>query len=324
MNFKKLHSWKKEFFKFFKFLKSKKQLRIKFILLILLFLIQPTQNFYSKLVLKSGRPVYRKIDIDLPEVSLYPVNITGKAPPYFSAQSAVIVDVPSMTVIFSKNPDTSLLPASTTKIMTALVALDHWQVNNVLEVKNVLQVGQTMKLVEGEKITVENLLYGLLVQSGNDAAYTLADNYPGGFDNFIKKMNEKSQELNLNSTFYLNPAGIEANGHLTTAHDLAILASYALKNEMIAKIVAIPSITVTDVSFQIQHELNNINQLVGKVPGVKGVKTGWTENAGECLVSYIERDEKQVLIVVLNSQDRFVDTTALINWVFNNFSWEAT
>lgn len=317
-------SYLKQFQKFLQFIQLKKTRRLKFFLLTFFFLLLPTQNHDLYLKIPLGKSVIRSVNIQLPKISLYPVNATGQPAPFLTAFAALVIDVPSKTIIFAKNTDYRLFPASTTKIMTALVALDQWQLDDILEVKTVYHIGQTMGLEKGEKITLENLLYGLLVQSGNDAAYTLAENYPGGVQKFVVAMNQKGKELNLRQTNFKNPTGVDTYGHLTTVHDLGILASEAMKNKTFAKIVATSTITVSDITGEIQHELENINQLVGKVSGVKGVKTGWTENAGECLVAYTKRDKGEIISVVLGSNDRFKETQALIEWVFKNFTWEAT
>lgn len=311
-----------KFLTFWQFLNKQKIRKINFFLLIAIFLLFPTQNYYAKLNINAGRPVVRDVDIQLPEVKEYPQNINGVSPPTLSARAALVIDVPSKTIIFAKNPDEKLFPASTTKIMTALVTLQHYNLDDVLEVKTINDIGMTIKLEKGEKLTVENLLYGMLVGSGNDAAYTLAENYPGGVTVFLNKMNEKATQLNLLGTFFQNVTGLESWEHLTTAHDLAVLTAEALKNKTFTKIVSTYKITIVDITGEHLHELENVNKLLGQDIGIKGVKTGWTENAGECLVAYIERNNKQILTVVLGSNDRFGETVQLADWVLNgNFIW---
>ena len=234
----------------------------------------------------------------------------------------MIVDVDSSVVMFERNANLLLSPASTTKIMTALVALDTYDLGDVLTIKNVLSDGQSMKLFVGEKMTVENLLFGTLVSSGNDAAYALADNYPGGVAAFVAAMNEKAKELKLTQTHFTNPMGFDDADHKMSAMDLANLARVALANPVVAKMVAIPQITISDVSHTYYHALVNINELLGKIPGVGGIKTGWTEEAGENLVTLVDRNGHKVILVVLHSDDRFAETTALIDWIFGNFRWE--
>ncbi|MBI3955942.1 D-alanyl-D-alanine carboxypeptidase, partial [Candidatus Gottesmanbacteria bacterium] len=214
-------------------------------------------------------------------------------------------------------------PASTTKILTALVALDAYSLDDVLTVKTLMNNGQTMKLVSGERMTVENLLYGTLIQSGNDAAWALAENYPGGVSAFVAAMNEKAKALHLTQSRFTNPVGFDDPNHTMTPMDLARLATVALSHKTIAKMVAIPQITISDVTHTYFHNLTNVNQLLGKIPGVGGIKTGWTEGAGENLVTLVERGGRRVIIVVLKSKDRFTDTTKLIDWVFVNHRWES-
>lgn len=280
----------------------------------------PGQNYLQTLVINPG--VVRSYHIPPLPTSLYAVS-DGTPAPTLSAESIVIQDAGSSNILYAKNPDLPLLPASTTKIMTALIALDYYNLANVLTIRNEDRaVGSTMKLYKGEEITVESLLYGLLVGSGNDAALALADNFPGGYDAFILAMNEKAAALHLNNTVYTNVSGVESYGHATTARDLSILAQEAVKNPIINRIMQTQSITVTDVSGQVSHPLINTNQLLGKIQGVIGLKTGWTENSGECLVTYISRDGHDIVLVILNSADRFGETTRLIDWVYRHHTWQ--
>jgi len=320
---KQIFSCSSQLSRFINFIKDDKKRKTKFFLTVFFFLLIPTGNAYVYLKIPPGKPVVRQSEVALPDTALYPLNLTGQPVPFLTARAVLVIDAPSKAVIYQKNEDYQLPPASTTKIMTALVALDHWRLDDVLEVKTVYNIGQTMELEQGEKITVENLLYGLLVQSGNDAAYTLANNYPGGLTGFVEEMNNKARELYLSETFFTNPIGIDNGNHLTTVHDLALLASQAMENKVFAQIVATAEITVVDASGQINHQLENINQLVGEVEGLKGVKTGWTSNAGECLVTYIEREKGRIITVILGSQDRFGETRQLIDWVYSNFDWQA-
>lgn len=208
--------------------------------------------------------------------------------------------------------------------MTALVALDYWQdLDTVLTVKNEDRaIGQTIDLVKGEQLTVGNLLKGILIHSGNDAALALADNYPGGYSSFVTAMNQKANDLHLENTTYKNPSGIEQYGHVTTPRDLAILAGVAMSNPIIANIVGTKFTTISNTTGEIVHPLESTNELLGAIPGLRGLKTGWTENAGECLVSYIERDGHPVVIVILHSLDRFGETTKLVDWVYSHHAWQ--
>jgi D-alanyl-D-alanine carboxypeptidase len=252
-----------------------------------------------------------------------PVLAAETAFPVISAQGALAVDINSGVPLYEKNADAPLLPASTTKIITALVALDFYKLDQVLTVGSGVNVdGQKMGLYPGEEIKFEDLLYGLLVYSANDAAETLAQDYEGGYKAFIGAMNAKVVELSMTNSHFDNPVGLDTDDQHSTARDLVRASEVAMRNPEFAKIVGTKQITVTDVTGKSIYNLKNINELLGKVPGVLGVKTGWTENARENLVTYIERDGHRVIIAVLGSQDRFGETKELIDWIFSSYQWQ--
>ena len=251
-----------------------------------------------------------------------PVLSETSAFPVISAQASVAVDLASGIILYEKNPDNPLLPASTTKIITALVALDSYPLQRVVKVGRVGVEGQKMGLVSGEEIAVEDLLWGLLVYSANDAAEALAENYPGGRDAFIGAMNEKARELSLEHSVFSNPTGLDGNGHTTTARDLIRVSEIAMTNPVFADMVSTKERVVRSADGRVVHNLRNINALLGKVDGVMGVKTGWTQNARENLVTYVERDGRKVMIALLGSQDRFGETQELIEWIFANYEWK--
>lgn len=252
-----------------------------------------------------------------------PANVNQIPEPSLSSKAVFAVDVASGSVLFAKNPDEPLLPASTTKIVTALVSLDHYNLDDILTVGKTSVAGSTMGLLQGEKITVLNLIYGLLISSSNDAAEVLAANYPGGRDNFIAAMNRLADNAALTETHFTNPTGFDSYLHFSTARDLADLAIYAVnKNPIFASIVSTQSSTVTSFDGGIRHELVSTNKLLGKTPGVIGVKTGSTANSGESLVTLVDRDGHKVMIVMLGSHDRFTETEALIEWIYSSYSWQ--
>lgn len=309
------------------------ELRIKRAALFCLglaFFLFPSQSYYATIQAYCQSNPVRDFEGLLPLPAAYPLNTTGQGLPSLTAHSVVVIDRDSAVIMGAKNADLWLLPASTVKIMTALVALDHYSLDQVLLVGPVSDLGQDMKLIKGEKITVRSLLYGLLVASANDAAQVLAQNYPGGEKAFVAAMNQKAAELQLIDTYFANPTGLDSDeeGKLladysySTASDLARLSAWALKDPFFNQLINTQSITVTDITGQIVHQLYNINQLLGRVEGIRGVKTGWTEEAGECLVSYFELDGRGIITVILGSQDRFGETVQLINWVWANFQWQ--
>ena len=242
--------------------------------------------------------------------------------PVISAESAMAVDLNSGVYLYEKDPQRPLLPASTTKIITALVALDTYQLDQVLMVGNVDVIGQKMGLVTGEQITFRNLLDGLLVYSSNDAAEVLAQNFPSGREMFIYQMNNKAKEMGLKNTHFANPTGLDDATQFSTTKDLIVISKIAMRNPIFAEVVGTKEKIVKSIDGRFTHNLVNINKLLGNVEGVLGVKTGWTENARENLVTYIERGDKKIMIAVLGSQDRFGETKELIDWIFESFIWQ--
>lgn len=286
------------------------------------FLLSPGQNVYT-IQKDSSIPLLRRLPFAVPTPAPYPTNKTGIYPGIeVSAVGIVVYDIDSGVYLYKRSEEILLAPASTTKILTALVALDAYDLDDVLTVKSLVNNGQDMRLVSGERMTVENLLFGTLVQSANDATYTLAENYPGGVEKFVVAMNQKAKVLHLEKSSFTNPVGFDDPNHKMTPMDLTRLATVALSNKTIAKMVAIPQITVSDVTHTYFHSLKNVNELLGKIPGVGGIKTGWTEEAGENLVTLVDRNGHRIILVVLHSLNRFADTSYLIDWVFGNYEWE--
>ena len=257
------------------------------------------------------------------EVSKLPVLKNTDGIPVLSAQGVFAFDLDSAVVLYEKNPDLLLFPASTTKIITALVAMDHYADQEVLNTGNVSVSGQKMGLEWNENISVNDLLYGLLIHSANDAAEVLAQNHPEGRALFIDEMNSKAKEFYAWSTTFKNPSGLDEEGQLTSARDLARIATKAMQNQEFASIVATKEYVAKSDDGKIVHYLSNRNELLGKVNGVLGIKTGWTENARENLVTYVERDEKHIILALLGSQDRFGETEELVEWIFSNYDWLA-
>lgn len=243
-----------------------------------------------------------------------------------SAQAVLAVDLDSAAFLLAKNEDQFLAPASTTKIMTALVAQDLYQLDEVVTVReDVFSVGHTIGFKPGEQLTVRALLKALLINSGNDAAVILAQHHPQGEVGFMVAMNQKAQELNLNQTSLINPAGLDAAAHYTTAFELSLMARELMKNEFFRQLVKTKEAQITDVSGQDQYYLYNTNQLLATIPDVVGIKTGTTDLAGEALVTQINREvlgkKRRVLVVILGSQNRYQDARATIDWIFSHYQW---
>jgi len=240
--------------------------------------------------------------------------------PLISATGAIIMDATSKVVLYAKNPSIKSSTASTAKIMTALLALDYFKPNDILTVKEATGEGSVLGLVQNEKMTFEDFLYAMLLPSANDAALAISQNYPGGEQNFIKAMNNKAKILKLFNTHYLDPAGLLDLGDYTTPFDMARLASFAVQNSEIKKIVGTKEHVINDVSGTYVYDLKNLNILLGE-DGVNGVKTGYTEEAGQVLVTSKEEQGKTIIIVVMKSGDRFKDTEKLLDLVSNNLSY---
>lgn len=254
------------------------------------------------------------------EFKLRPIpEIKSETKPFLTSYAAYVVDLPSFTPILDINSHERMFPASTVKVITALVALDVYKPDDIITVKRVLSEGQVMELQQNERITVENLLYGILVHSGNDAAYALADGY--GYEAFITLMNKKAQQLGMKDTYFTNPAGLDDAPQHITAFDLALASRALLSNNLLRKIVATKEITISDVDYQIFHRLANVNKLLGEIQGIGGLKTGYTEFAGENLVSFYKKNGHEYLIVVLKSLNRFEDTRNIVNWINTNVDY---
>lgn len=252
-------------------------------------------------------------------IAQYPV-FTSSITSDISAKAIVIMDNDSKVLLFSKNPNLLFSMASTTKIMTALVALDYYKMNDILTIKTKDLEGVNVGFKTGEKLFFEDILYAMLLPSGNDAALSLAQNYPGGEDAFVEKMNEKSKLLHLVNTNFADAIGLEDSKDYTTPFDLARLASSALENETFTKIVATKTMEISDVTGEKKYLLKNLNKLLG-ISGVNGIKTGYTDEAGQVLVTSKKEQNHTIVIVVMDSQDRFSDTVKLLRLVSENVNY---
>lgn len=245
----------------------------------------------------------------------------GLKVPELTAVGISIIDYKTGVILYEKNPHKRLKPASLTKIMTALVAMDYFDEDTILFVKNGQNAnGNTIKLKKGDQLTATDLLYGLLVPSGNDAAITFAENYPGGYQAFISRMNSKAFEMGLSNTYFSNVSGVESENHFTSASDITSIARTALNRSQFSTIVSTQKINIKSIKGN-YYPLETTNLLLGK-SGIYGVKTGWTPEAGECLVILADQDDHPVIISLLGSKDRFGEAETLFNWVYQNYTWE--
>ena len=225
-----------------------------------------------------------------------------------TAKSVYVYDLTAQKALFAKNPDLKLPTASTLKILTAIVTLDNSSLENIFSVSaKAANVGEdSMLLSEGERLTVKDLLYGLMLPSGNDAAITLAENIAGDESKFVEIMNQKAQKIGMNDTFFVNTSGLEGDGEdYSTVKDMTQLAAYSWTNYPLLKTIAgtynyqIPQ-SDTHKFFDLYNETN----LLTTYPGVKGFKPGFTPKAGYCLITVAEINGHEIIITMLNSQNR--------------------
>lgn len=254
-------------------------------------------------------------------VAFQTVVSLGLPAPAITAKNYFILDLTSRQVLLQKSADSQIYPASTTKMMTALVVIDHFPLTQTITVTKSYPEGQDLGFQPGEQLTVEQLLYALLVYSANDAAEIFAENYVGGREAFISAMNQKVSTFGLNHTHFSNPTGLDEDNHYSSAADLVRLADLLMKNPELARIVSTENAVLTTKNNSSAHIVTNINELLGQVEGVLGVKTGFTDGAGQALVTLVSRDNHPVMISVMGSIDRFHDTRELIEWIYANHRW---
>lgn len=241
------------------------------------------------------------------------------AEPSVSAQSAILIDADSGSVLYSKASDVRRGMASTTKIMTALIALETLDMNAVIDIPQEATgiEGSSIYLVPHEKLTVEELIYALLLQSANDAATALAIAISGSVEAFATLMNERADEMGLVDTHFTNPHGLYDDEHYTTAQELAVITRNALKNDVFAKVVATQKKTVS--TLQNPRTLVNHNKLLRTYEGCVGVKTGFTKKTGRCLVSAAERDGLLLIAVTLDAPSDWQDHKNMFDFGFGGF-----
>ena len=290
------------------------QLRAKRALVALLFTAILSSLGFGPPVITESRPG---------GLRLYPEHIRAaydlKQVPQIRAQAALALDLDSDKVLYARRINEPLPPASTAKLMTALVTVRRADLTARVTVSPLAAQtsGSRMGLVSGETLTVSDLLYGLLLPSGNDAAVALAEHVAGSQDAFVSLMNETAAELQLKGTHFTNPHGLDDPAQTSSAADLAFLAKAALAHPLLAKIVALPKAQVAG------RNLANTNELLGTYRGADGVKTGTTDAAGECLVASVTRDGHRLLVVILGSTDRYADVRTVLNFAVTGWRWQS-
>lgn len=286
------------------------------IVIVMIFNIVLTNTTYADDLLDEDN-YDDEVQNELQEVMAEPAQI-----PKINSRAAIIYDRTSKTILYGKQENTRRPMASTTKIMTAMVVLEKANLSDVVEVskKAATTGGSRLGLKTGDKITVHNLLYGLMLCSGNDAAVALAEHVGGSISGFAELMNQKAKELGLKDSSFVTPHGLDAQEHYTTAYELAKMADYALNIQAFSKIVGTKNYTI-----QINgnsKNLTNTNELLGNLNGVYGVKTGFTNGANRCLVTSVKRGDLDIICVVLGAdtkKDRTQDSAKLIEYAFSNY-----
>ena len=240
-----------------------------------------------------------------------------------NARCAIAMDSKTKQVLFEQNADEIVPMASTTKILTALIAITQGNLDKEVTIsKNASSIrGSKVKYAAGEKIKLRELLYGLLYKSGNDAAIAIAEDIGGSIEGFANIMNDYARSLGLINSHFESPHGLDSPKHYTCAYDLALLTTKAMENKTFCEICGTKTILKDNSGFT--RDYNNINKILYKIPEANGVKTGYTGQAGKCLVSSIKHAERNIVIVVLNCSDRWNVTEQIYKYVIDNYCFKA-
>lgn len=257
-------------------------------------------------------------------VSSLPVLKNDAVQLSLAAEAAVALDVDSDIILFNKQAKEQKRIASLTKLMTAAVVLENTKLDEVVTISKfaIDTEGSFCNLKAGEQITVENLLHVMILRSSNDASVAFAEHVGGSVSDFVEMMNQKAADLGMRDTTFSCPSGLDDNGNFSTAYDMAQLADYALGHPLIWEIMRIQEETVESIDGE-HHYLKNTNKLLQYSGDILGGKTGYTEGAGGCLLLVSQHPENghRIVSVVLNADDRFVESQKLFEWVFDSYQW---
>ncbi len=241
---------------------------------------------------------------------------------YQSSTSEIVMELNSNRVLYEHNIHSKKFMASTTKILTALVVINNMNMSDIITVtsKTIGVEGSSIYLEEGEKLTVKELLYGLMLRSGNDCAETLAVSCAGSIEAFAKLMNECARDIGAKNSNFVNPHGLHDDNHYTTAYDLALISCEAMKNDTFREIVGTKSVDISFSTRDYNRHLVNKNKMLKEFEGSTGIKTGFTKKAGRCLVSSCYRDGMELICVVLNSPQMFSRSKELLSGSFDKYN----
>lgn len=294
----------------------------KILILIILFLQQP---FSSLKGVDFVSNLQNNNSVSEMQTSSAPTKNSESLGIELTASSALVIDRKTGAFLFEKDPYKKVPIASLTKIMTNLVVLEYKSnLDDVVIIENDLRniEGADIDLEKGEQIRLRDLVYGSLIASGNDAAIALAEYLSGNIEKFVEEMNKKAKDLNLDNTHFSNPSGLDSNNNYSTAVDLVRLFNYSLNNPVFAEAVQMKEYTAYSLNLNKTHLFRNTNQLLKSFLNIKGGKTGYTDEAGYCLIVLAENDQgNQIISIVLGSKDSFQETKALVDWAFKNYKW---
>jgi len=270
----------------------------------------------------EGIPIWQKEDISVLNISSFPKDVSRREPKVL-ADAAYVYDLDSNRVLFSKNPEKIRPIASVTKIMTAIVIMEEKDLDGIVTVEPAASwvTGSKMYLAPFEKIKVKELIYGMLIKSANDAAKALEAHF--GRDELATLMNDKAEWLGLSDTKFTEASGLDQE-NTSSVKDLAIISGYALKNKQFRNIVKKRKYTAVSADGRIQHPISTTNRLLKNYPDIYGLKTGYTDEAGYCLVSLAGQKNHQIVSIVLGSQSddaRFDESRKLLDWAFSAYAW---
>ena len=252
---------------------------------------------------------------------IYNQFMSDKIIVFASNTAEIVMEVDTNRVVYSYNENIKKYMASTTKILTALVIIENCDLNEVVDVKKQTTgiEGSSIYLEAGEKLTVKELLFGLMLRSGNDCAETLAVHCSKNITNFAKLMNETAKKIGATNSNFINPHGLHDDNHYTTAYDLALISCYAMKNDTFREIVGTKSVVIPHTTKNTTRLLINKNKILKEVDGATGIKTGYTKKAGRCLVSSAKRNGVEFVCVVLDCPSMFQTSKTLLNNCLNNY-----
>ena len=258
--------------------------------------------------------------VSVPEKIVFKeIDVNARAQPEVSAKAAIGIEASSGEIFYSKNIHTRLPMASTTKIMTAIIAIEEGELSDTVTVnKDAVGIeGSSIYLYEGERLTLEELLYALMLESANDAAMAIAIHVAGDIESFVMLMNDKAAELGLENTHFDNPHGLDSNGHYTTAYDLGIIAAYGMKNPDFRRIVSTYKMVIPLANGDGARVLINHNKLIRNYDGAIGIKTGYTKKSGRCLVSAASKNGVELICVTISAPSDWQDHEGILDFGYS-------